>query len=74
MDDFEETNKKLTQEFKEKFKSRQQYNYKCLEKIKEIIERYPDWRFCQILSNIGLDQDRFYEESVDTFNRINTIL
>ena len=35
----------------------------------------PDWRFMQILSNTGIDEIDFYEESVDTFNRIrrNTI-
>ena len=27
---------------------------------------YPDWRFTQILSNIGLDKDRFYEEPKET--------
>ena len=49
---------------------RQEYNYKCLDVLKEMIEKYPDWRFMQILSNTGIDEIDFYEESVDTFNKI----
>jgi len=51
----------------EKIKKRQEYNYKCLEILKEVIEKYPDWRFTQIIFNLGLAEDRFYMESVDTY-------
>lgn len=53
-----------------KIKHRQEYNYKCLDKLKELIEKYPDWRFTQIIFNVGLAEDRFYEESVDTFEKL----
>ena len=42
----------------------------CLDILKEMVEKYPDWRFMQILSNTGIDEINFYEESVDTFNKI----
>lgn len=33
-----------------------------------MIDKYPDWRFWQIMCNIGYETnpDRFYEESYDT--------
>ena len=45
----------------------------CLDILKEMVEKYPDWRFMQILSNTGIDEINFYEESVDTFNKIREI-
>ena len=41
--------------------------------IKETIEEYPDWRFHQILQNIGVEKpgtDQWYEESTDTLRNI----
>ena len=45
----------------------------CLDILKEMVEKYPNWRFMQILSNTGIDEINFYEESVDTFNKIREI-
>ena len=59
--------KKTNQEIDEIIAKRQEYNYKCLEILKEVIDKYPDWRFAQIIFNLGLAEDRFYEESVDTY-------
>ena len=70
MDEFKRKMQESLNEFKEKAKMRQEYNYKCLDVLKEMIEKYPDWRFMQILSNTGIDEIDFYEESVDTFNKI----
>lgn len=73
MDDFNEKLERALNEFKEKAKTRQEYNYKCLDVLREMVEKYPDWRFMQILSNTGIDEIDFYEESVDTFNKIKNI-
>ena len=60
----------MDKEIEYKIKHRQEYNYKCLDKLKELIEKYPDWRFTQIIFNVGLAEDRFYEESFDTFEKL----
>ena len=73
MDEFRKKMEESLNEFKEKAKMRQEYNYKCLDILKEMIENYPDWRFMQILSNTGIDEINFYEESVDTYERIKNI-
>lgn len=73
MDEFNRRMQESLNEFKEKAKTRQEYNYKCLDILKEMVENYPDWRFMQILSNTGIDEINFYEESVDTFNKIRKI-
>jgi hypothetical protein len=55
--------------------TRQQANRQIVEAIKDMVELYPDWRFHQILQNIGVEQpaiDQWYEESVDTLKNINT--
>ena len=59
MDEFSEKLEKALKEFKEKVKTRQEYNYKCLDILKEMVEKYPDWRFMQILSNTGIDEINF---------------
>ena len=59
----EETRKDIL----DKISKRQEYNYKCLDILKELIDKYPDWRFTQIIFNLGLAEDRFYQESVDTY-------
>ena len=41
--------------------------------IKETLEAYPDWRFHQILQNLGVEKpetDQWYEESTDTLRNI----
>ena len=73
MDEFNRKMQESLNEFKEKAKTRQEYNYKCLDILKEMVENYPDWRFMQILSNTGIDEINFYEESVDTFNKIRKL-
>lgn len=49
---------------------RQSANLNILTDLKFIVEQYPELRFCQILSILGLDKDKFNEESVVTLNHI----
>lgn len=73
MDEFKRKMQESLNEFKEKAKMRQEYNYKCLDVLKEMIEKYPDWRFTQILFNVGLAEDRFHEESIDTYEMLEKL-
>lgn len=48
-------------------------NLEILDYIKDVIERYPNLRFCQILWGLKIIRhniDNFYEESKDTLNRV----
>ena len=54
---------------KEAKMTRQEANRKLLEKITKVVEAEPDWRFHQILQNIGIedrDRDQWLDESVKT--------
>lgn len=54
--------------------NRQEANKRILELIRKTVGEFPDWRFHQILQNIGVEQpaiDQWYEESVDTLKNIN---
>lgn len=54
--------------------TRQQANERILEGIRDAVKAFPDWRFHQILQNIGVEQpaiDQWYEESEDTLKNIN---
>lgn len=64
-----------------KIAARQTCNYKIIERIKELVDKYPEQRFGQILYNYILEHgnngqivDPFYEESYDMINRINKFL
>lgn len=63
----------LDKDIEYKIKHRQEYNYKCLDKLKEFIEKYPDWRFTQIIFNVGLAEDRFYEEPNETLKTLENL-
>lgn len=52
--------------------TRQAANFLILDKLRELIKQYPDWRFGQILYNSALYRrniDPFYEESTDMLER-----
>ena len=59
--------------------NRQEENRKILKKLSEIVENFTDWRFQQILWNLGIisrDEnmnivDRYYEESSETFKIVD---
>lgn len=46
------------------------YNNKIISCLSKIISTYPELRFCQILTGLGLDVDRFYEEPDKTLKTI----
>ena len=53
--------------------TRYQANKQILEKLTKLVEKYPDWRFNQILSNTDVvleGQDMFYDESTETLERL----
>ena len=49
---------------------RQHENLNIINALIKIIATYPDLRFTQILSNLGLDKDLFYEEPNKTLEKI----
>jgi hypothetical protein len=46
------------------------WNWKILILIGRLIYKHPELRFCQILSILELDKDRFYEEPDKTYNNL----
>lgn len=58
----------------EKIMQRQEANLEILKYLELLIKELPQQRFGQILSNYVLPQgDPFYEESVDTLERVKYI-
>lgn len=68
---------------KEKIKQRLSSNIQIVQKLSELIIKHPELRFGQILINYGFIEtetdletfetvvkDPFYEESIDTLNRV----
>ena len=53
--------------------NRQEANRQILELVSKAVEAFHDWRFHQILQNIGVEQpgqDQWYEESEETLCNI----
>lgn len=59
-----------TKDIKTKIAHRQEANNEILKIIGEIVDNNSQLRFCQILTILGLDSDKFYEESTDTLEAI----
>lgn len=53
-------------ELKKMIESRQECNKEILSILMDIVEKYPELRFQQILSILNIDNDGFYIESCDT--------
>lgn len=53
-------------EIKKTIESRQECNKEILSILTDIVEKYPELRFQQILSILNIDNDGFYIESCDT--------
>ena len=51
--------------------NRLEYNIKILKRLQFLLYTFSDWRFTQLLSNLGLDEDRFYEEPDKTLETID---
>ena len=62
--------KNISEAIRTKIQQRQSANLEILKILNIIVERFPQLRFTQILTNLELDKDLFYEESVDTLNNI----
>lgn len=58
------------EEIQSKIKKRQIANLEIISLLSNIVEKHPELRFCQILTILNLDKDKFYEESADTLNNI----
>lgn len=58
----------------EKISSRYDANLQIVIILNDLVSEHPDWRFQQILQNMGISsregRDLFYEESVDTLDRL----
>lgn len=58
----------------EKISSRYDANLQIVMILNDLVSEHPDWRFQQILQNVSISsregKDLFYEESVDTLNRL----
>lgn len=58
----------------EKISSRYDANLQIVIILNDLVSEHPDWRFQQILQNVDISsregKDLFYEESVDTLNRL----
>lgn len=63
-------------EYKEMVKQRQSANREIVSRIEKIVEQQPDWRFGQILFNLGIvsynSGDIFFDESVEILERMDT--
>jgi hypothetical protein len=62
--------KKVDKEIEQKLKLRQKANKEILSIIENLVNNNSQLRFCQILTILGLDNDNFNEEPVDTLARI----
>jgi hypothetical protein len=60
----------IAKEIETKLENRQDANKQILKIIEELVDNNSQLRFCQILTILGLDDDRFMEESVDTLEAI----
>jgi hypothetical protein len=65
-------------DYKEKIGKRKEANEAILEKIQKVVDMCPDWRFGQILFNLGIvsynSGDVFFDESVDILERMNSTI
>lgn len=54
----------------DKIAKRYESNQRIVEILSELVEKFPQWRFQQILQNVDIasrnGEDLFYEESYDT--------
>ena len=56
-----------------KIQQRQIANLEIISLLNNIVEKHPELRFCQILTILNLDKDKFYEESVDTLKELKKL-
>ena len=56
-----------------KIQQRQSANLEIISLLNNIVEKHPELRFCQILTILNLDKDKFYEESIDTLKELKKL-
>ena len=58
----------------DKVAKRYESNQRIVEILSELVEKFPQWRFQQILQNVDIasrnGEDLFYEESYDTLTTL----
>ncbi len=56
--------------------NRQKYNFKILKELEECLEYHPDFRFIEALWSLNIvnEDDRLYEESEITFNKVKKVI
>lgn len=64
----------VRKDIEKKMDLRQECNQEIVKILKDMVDNNSSLRFCQVLSILGLDKDRFNEESVDTLKSIRDIL
>lgn len=49
-------------------------NQKIIELLSDTVEKNPDWRFGQLLVNVGFEYPSFFTESVDSLEELSAFL
>ena len=65
--------KNISEAIQIKIQQRQTANLEIISLLNNIVEKHPELRFCQILTILNLDKDKFYEESVDTLKELKKL-
>ena len=65
--------KNISEVIQIKIQQRQSANLEIISLLNNIVEKHPELRFCQILTILNLDKDKFYEESVDTLKELKKL-
>ena len=65
--------KNVSEAIQIKIQQRQTANLEIISLLNNIVEKHPALRFCQILTILNLDKDKFYEESVDTLKELKKL-
>ena len=65
--------KNVSEAIQIKIQQRQTANLEIISLLNNIVEKHPELRFCQILTILNLDKNKFYEESVDTLKELKKL-
>ena len=65
--------KNVSEAIQIKIQQRQIANLEIISLLNNIVEKHPELRFCQILTILNLDKDKFYEESIDTLKELKKL-
>ena len=65
--------KNISEAIQIKIQQRQTANLEIISLLNNIVEKHPELRFCQILTILNLDKDKFYEESIDTLKELKKL-